>query len=68
MRLELLCLGASLIFLLGLITTIDYDLVYEAPKSELPLRLWGIHALVVCLLFTLGYFVPNLKRLIQKYK
>lgn len=68
LRLELLCLSSFFIFLLGLITTVDTHLVYQAPEYAFPLKgfLLALGVALVC--FTLGYFSPLFKRLINKNK
>lgn len=67
-RLELLCLSSFFIFLLGLITTVDNHLVYEAPEYDFPLKGFLLALGLGSACFILGYFVPLGKRLINKNK
>lgn len=66
MRLELLFVSSLFIFILGLITTVDDRLTYAAPEYDLPWRglLLALGLFVLC--FLVGWFIPQIKRLICK--
>lgn len=67
-RLELLFLSSLLVFILGLIITIDTQLIYKAPKYVFPFKevCLSLGLLVFC--FALGYFSPMIKNFVVKKK
>lgn len=66
MRLEILFLCSLIVFILGLITTVDDRLIYHAPEYPFPWRGLVLVLGVFALCFTIGFFFPRIKRLITK--
>lgn len=66
LRSELLCLSAFFVFVLGLITTVDHHLIYQAPEYEFPLKGFILALSLALLCFAIGYFIPHIKLLISK--
>lgn len=66
MRLEVLFLSALLIFLLGLITTVNERLIYTAPSYEIPWYSLGLTSLIFLACFAVGIISSKVKRFIKE--
>ncbi len=63
-RLELLFLSSIVMTVLGLLTTVDDSLSYEAPPSEMRLAPLLIALALFVLCFAIGYYLPRIKDLL----
>ncbi len=68
LRLELLFLASTLMTILGLLTTANDSLSYQAPPFEFSIRGLGISLALFSLCFALGYYTPRIKDLLFKKK
>ncbi len=68
LRLELLFLTSTLMTALGLLTTTNDSISYQAPTTELSLRGLAIALALFSLCFALGYYLPRIKDLLFKKK
>ncbi len=67
-RLELLFLSSIIMTVLGLLTTVDDRLSYEAPPTEIPLRGLLIALVLFVICFAIGYYLPRIKDLLFRKK
>ncbi len=67
-RLELLFLSSILTTIIGLLTTVDDSLSYEAPRAEIPLQSLLIALGLFILCFAIGYYLPHIKELLFRKK